>query len=442
MLPAMHWVCCLGFSLLLAGCASYESQTGSFRGAWNGGNTAQAAQIANLEVGKRNGSRDAVVWFLEQGAALRADGLFAASNHAFEQAEAQIAFYDRQAKVRLSREAGGLLTNLAALPYEGRGYDRVMLNTYQALNYLQLGKAEAALVELQQAHAEQEAEVIRNARRIVAARKAAGELERAIRSAKLDGLQPKLSQDYGAFINPFADFLHALCLWSLAADGRENALVSLRRVHETLGRPAFLASEIEMVDRILSGAKHPELTYVIFETGGAPIRREVRLDVPLHDRNVPYIAAAFPRLEPRGNMTSAYVAIGESKHEATLICNMDAVVARDFRTGLPAVILRTLAASAAMAAISKKAREKSGDLGAIVGFLYQATGAQADLRTWTALPKAFRICRVETPSDRKLTLLVGPQKSEVSVNTGRVNVVCVKGFAPGTPLKIQQFQLK
>jgi len=109
---------------------------------------------------------------------------------------------------------------------------------------------------------------------------------------------------------------------------------------------------------------------------------------------------------------------------------------------LPAVILRTLAASAAKAAISKKAREKSDELGAIVGFLYQATGAQADLRTWTALPKAFRICRVETPSDRKLTLLVGPQKSEVSVNTGRVNVVCVKGFAPGTPLKIQQFQLK
>ncbi len=117
------------FVLLLAGCASYESQTGLFRGAWNGGSTAQAAQIASREAGKRSESRDAVVWFLEQGAALRAAGKFAASNHAFGQAEKRIAFYDRQAKVRLSREATGLLTNLAALPYEGRGYDRVMLNT-------------------------------------------------------------------------------------------------------------------------------------------------------------------------------------------------------------------------------------------------------------------------------------------------------------------------
>ncbi len=438
----MRWGCHLGFVLLLTGCASYESQTGAFRGAWNGGGTGQAAQIASREASKHSNSRDAVVWFLEQGAALRAAGQFAASNHAFEQAEKRIAFYDRQAKLRLSREATGLLTNLAALPYEGRGYDRVMLNTYQALNYLQLGQAETALVELRQAHAEQDAEVVRNARRIVAARKSAGEFERAIRGAKLDELQPDIALDYGAFVNPFTDFLHALCLWSLAADGGENALVSLRRIHSTLGGPGFLSDEIGMVDRILGGAKHPNLTYVIFETGVAPIRREVRLDVPLYDKNVPYVAAAFPRLERRGRSTHAHVAIGGTKREATLICDMDAVVARDFRTGLPAVIFRTLAASAAKAAVAKKAREEAGDLGAFAAFLYQAAGAQADLRTWTTLPKEFRICRVETPGDRKLALLVGPQKSEVTVNTGRVNVVCVKSFAPGAPLKIQQFRLK
>ncbi len=438
----MRWGCHLVFVLLLAGCASYESQTGLFRGAWNDGSTGQAAQIASREADKRSNSRDAVVWFLEQGSALRAAGEFAASNHAFGQAEKRIAFYDRQAKVRLSREATGLLTNLAALPYEGRGYDRVMLNTYQALNYLQLGQAEAALVELRQAHAEQDAEVVRNARRIVAARKSAGEYEQAIRGAKLDELQPDIALDYGAFVNPFTDFLHALCLWSLAADDRENALVSLRRIHSTLGGPEFLADEIGMVDRIISGAKHPDLTYVIFETGVAPIRREVRLDVPLFDRNVPYVAASFPRLEPRGRATPAQVAITGAKREATLICDMDAVVGRDFRTELPAVIFRTLAASATKAAISKKAREESGDLGAIAGFLYQAVGAQADLRTWTALPKAFHVCRVETPGDRKLALLIGPQKSEVTVNTGGINVVYVKSFAPGAPLKIHQFRVK
>ena len=438
----MRCLCYPVFVLLLAGCASYVGQTGAFRGAWNSGSIEQAAQLATRQANQRSESRDAVIWFLEQGAALRATGQFAASNQAFEQAENRIRFYDRQASVRLSKEATGLLTNLAALPYEGRGYDRVMLNTYQALNYLQLGQADAALVELRQAHAEQDAEVVRNARRIVAARKSAGEYERTIRRAKLNELQPDIALDYGAFVNPFTDFLHALCLWNLDTDDRENALVSLRRIHSTLGGPEFLASEIRFVDRLLGGAKHPDLTYVIFETGVAPIRREVRLDVPLRHEKVRYVAAAFPRLERRGRSAPAHVAIGETRYDATLICNMDAVVGRDFRTGLPAVIFRTLAASATKAAVAKKAKEESGDLGAIAGFLYQAAGAQADLRTWTTLPKEFRVCRVETPNDRRLTLLVGPQKSEVTVNTGRVNVVCVKSFAPGTPLKIQQFRLR
>ena len=171
----MRYLCYPVFVLLLAGCASYVGQTGAFRGAWNSGSIEQAAQLATRQANQRSESRDAVIWFLEQGAALRATGQFAASNQAFEQAENRIRFYDRQASVRLSKEATGLLTNLAALPYEGRGYDRVMLNTYQALNYLQLGQADAALVELRQAHAEQDAEVVRNARRIVAARKSAGE---------------------------------------------------------------------------------------------------------------------------------------------------------------------------------------------------------------------------------------------------------------------------
>ncbi len=118
------------------------------------------------------------------------------------------------------------------------------------------------------------------------------------------------------------------------------------------------------------------------------------------------------------------------------------MVGRVFRTELAAVIFRTLAAPATNGAISKKAREESGDLGAIAGFLYQAVGAQADLRTWTALPKAFHVCRVETPGDRKLALLIGPQKSEVTVNTGGINVVYVKSFAPGAPLKIHQFRVK
>ena len=317
-------------TLLLTGCASYERQTHSFRGAWNGGNTQKAAELANVQVYDRSDSRDGVIWLLEQGAALRANDQLPESTYAFDRAEKRMQYYESQAKVRVSKETTALVVNLATVPYEGRGYDRVMLNTYQALNYLRLGQPDAAMVELRQASDEQDAELIRNARRITSARKSAGQYQSNIlrtqndagTRTQLDRLQPSLNMDYGAFVNPFADFLHALCLWSLSDDQRENAIVSLRRIHDTLGGPAFIADEIELVDGVLSGNKHSDLTYVIFETGVAPVRRGERLDIPLFDRDLPYVAAEFPRLENRGHPLTCAVAIGKTKMVAALICDM------------------------------------------------------------------------------------------------------------------------
>jgi len=447
----MRWIFHLGIALLLmTGCASYERQTAAFRGAWNAGNVQKASELANMQVYDKSDSHDGVIWLLEQGAALRANNQIKESIYAFERAEKRMRHYESQAKIRVSKEATALAVNLESVPYEGRGYDRVMLNTYQALNYLHLGQRDAAMVELRQASDEQDAELIRNARRITSARKSAGRYRsnilRTQNSAgtrnQLDSLQPSLNMDYGAFVNPFTDFLHALCLWSLADDQSENAIVSLRRIYQTLGQPRFIADEIKAVDKILSGGKHPDLTYVIFEIGVAPIRKEVRLDIPLFDQELPYVTAEFPRLENRGHPLTCAVVIGKNKSDAMVICEMDAVIGRDFQSELPGIITRTLSSAVLKATATKQLSDKAGDIGTVAGTMYQIFSTQADLRTWTSLPKSFAVARVKTPSDRRLTLFVGPQKNEVTVNKGEVNVVYLKGFAHGAPLKIHQFRLK
>ena len=447
----MRLVFHLGIALLLmTGCASYERQTAAFRGAWNAGNVQKASELANMQVYDKSDSHDGVIWLLEQGAALRANNQIKESIYAFERAEKRMRHYESQAKIRVSKEATALAVNLESVPYEGRGYDRVMLNTYQALNYLHLGQRDAAMVELRQASDEQDAELIRNARRITSARKSTGRYRsnilRTQKSAgtrnQLDSLQPSLNMDYGAFVNPFTDFLHALCLWSLADDQSENAIVSLRRIYQTLGQPRFIEDEIKAVDKILSGGKHPDLTYVIFEIGVAPIRKEVRLDIPLFDQDLPYVTAEFPRLENRGHLLTCAVAIGKNKSNAMVICEMDAVIGRDFQSELPGIITRTLSSAVLKATATKQLSDKAGDIGTVAGTMYQIFSTQADLRTWTSLPKSFAVARVKTPSDRRLTLFVGPQKNEVTVNKGEVNVVYLKGFAHGAPLKIHQFRLK
>ena len=101
-------------------------------------------------------NKDAIIWRLEQGAVLRGTGQYEDSNKAFDQAQDKIDQYAQEAKVKVGHEAGALLSNQANLDYEGRAYDGIMLNTYKALNYLQLGEPDKARAELIRAYQRQQ----------------------------------------------------------------------------------------------------------------------------------------------------------------------------------------------------------------------------------------------------------------------------------------------
>ena len=66
-------------------------------------------------------------------------------------------------------------------------------------------------------------------------------------------------------------------------DQRENAIVSLRRIHDTLGGPEFIADEIEL-SMVCSPetTSRPDLCDLRDRRG--PAERE-RLDIPLSDRD-------------------------------------------------------------------------------------------------------------------------------------------------------------
>ena len=61
---------------------------------------------------------------------------------------------DDKARLTLSgtgAAGSSLLTNDNAIPYKGSGYERVMVHEFQAFNYLGLGDAQGATVELRRA---------------------------------------------------------------------------------------------------------------------------------------------------------------------------------------------------------------------------------------------------------------------------------------------------
>jgi hypothetical protein len=453
--------------LLATGCKTYEQQNKVIRN-WQGGNLPGAVAEAKLQADGNANNKDAIIWRLEQGAVLRATGQYADSNDAFDKAEAKIDDYARKAKIRVGQETGALLSNQAELDYEGRSYDGIMLNTYKALNYLALGQPDKARPEIIHAYQRQQDAVAANQKRIeevqdeaakntnsVAIQKAQADPKfqaqmQGTNYANLNGLQA-----YADYVNPFTVYLDGLYFMANAADASdlERARKSFERVGSFAPDNGYVKQDLATAEGMIHGQSLPAVTYVIFETGCAPERGQIRIDIPIIVSKVSYVGAAFPTLKLQYNfMPGLTVTAGGTSVPTALVASMDGVVATDFKNEMPVVITKTIAATVVKAvaayAANEAARQGGGDLGGLfmqIGTaVYQMAVNIADERTWTTLPKEFQVARLATPADRRIDLTTpNGVKTSVTIGDGMVNVVYVKSINnAGTPLLVSQFKLK
>ncbi len=459
------------FGCFCAGCANYNVQTQRIKNYYEQGDMQAAASYVATEADRYGEGKDAVVWRLEQGAVLRAAGRLVESNHAFDLAEEKINEHEESVKVSVSREALATVTNLKNLPYEGFAYDKIMMNTYKALNYLELGDLEKARVELNRAYERQKDAIYINSKRI---EKALDEGKKRNFNVNVDAVNNNsrfqsqfdryyadLDQlkAYSDYVNPAVVYLDGLFFMAQATGSSdlERARNSFERVGVMVGESKFIQQDLETLKQLINGQPIPATTYVFFETGQAPEREEIRIDLPLFliIPGVPYVGAAFPELRYRGNYLSSLNVLHSGTKETTeLLASMDAVVGREFRNELPVIITRTLVASAIKAAATYGAysgvtnggrnNAEAGFAVLIAGALFQATMNQADLRTWTTLPKEFQLCRFSTPANRKIELEFpfSGTRAPVAVDDGLINVVWVKSVNRNSPLLVKQFKLK
>lgn len=463
------FIACMALCLSV-GCASYNKQAKYISQSWESGNFQSAAERVSAEAQKRKNTGDAVVWRLEQGAILRAAGQLEASNSAFDMAEEMIDKFEQKAKVKVAHETFATVTNQTTLPYEGFAYDKIMMNTYKALNYLELEDYEKARVELNRAYERQKDAVYLNAMRIEKAQEEGKrknlniDLEKVNSDSRfrsqMEGnyTDTKQFQAYTDYVNPLTVYLDALFFMTQATGSSdlERSRKSFERVIGMVGENTFISQDLKTLQQVIEGKPIPPITYIIFETGLAPEREQIRIDIPLFliVPGVPYVGAAFPKLNYRSNYLSTLNVSHDGMIEpTTLLANMDAVITREFKNELPLIITKTLIASAIKAGATYgtyagmtqggRRNTEAGIAVLIAGAIYQAVMNQADLRTWTTLPNEFQFCRFTTPSDRKVELMspYSGQKTSVTINEGIVNIVWVKSVNNGSPLLVRQFTL-
>jgi len=231
-----------------------------------------------------------------------------------------------------------------------------------------------------------------------------------------------------------------------AAGDREVGLVAFRNAAGMMPKNGVVRQDVADAEKAANGSYAPK-TYVFFETGMAPKREEVRIDIPVFifniavkDTKVDYIGVAFPKLTKSNVPWDREMSVTTSEGTCTgeLLADVDAIVAREFKNEMPLIVTRAIITAAAKAAAQYAVAETTKKQDDIVQILartavagYSAAMNEADLRTWRTLPKQVQVASCPTPSDGKVTLRFGnsPSPWKVSVKPGKANIIWVRNPA-------------
>ena len=426
-MPVAAGALCALMLLIAPGCAvfrSYPAQVRYAQNAFADGDYKEAAGALDRLTAAR-GSR--LCYLLELGTVYHTMGDYGSAEKAFLQAAEIVKEFDERALVGLRDSAAfaaSLLVNDKARPYRGEPFERVLLHTYLAVNYLLKGDLEGARVEILQGYATQKAAREENAKRIAHTKEEArkkkldtDKIMLKVRDAYSDQ-QDLLKAAGNVYQNAFTYYLSAL-VYELNGE-ISDAYIDAKTVHAL--NPNFLPARRDLLrySRMLgvrgeyqqwreafgkaledaTPADHGEVA-LLFQCGLAPVKEEIKTTIPIPLKNHwNMVTIAIPKYRSRPNSVRAARLWADGKEVGTTQVLMDVEATavcvlwdRAFGIGL-----RHAIRAAARLAATEYSRKKAGDWLYLPLLIFAHVTEQADLRSWISLPRNFQALRASLPA--------------------------------------------
>jgi hypothetical protein len=128
--------------LCMIGCATYQSKVSTSLQSLKNRNF--TAALAELKPRAEEESKDQLVYLLDYAVALQLNGQISESNKAFIQADRLADQLDYHS---ITKQTASVVLNEEQVQYKGDTFEKVFINAYLAMNFLQIGELDSALVE-------------------------------------------------------------------------------------------------------------------------------------------------------------------------------------------------------------------------------------------------------------------------------------------------------
>lgn len=404
-------------------------------------------------------SNDLILYNMERGRFAHVIGNSDASMSDFWASIEKIRENDEKALISASAIGANLaatLVNDNAIPYEGEGYERVLLHHYQALNYLRKKDLEGAGVEVRRANAEQEESLRRFEKELEKSRDVASEKRVDTNGvSRVDARYSQMDEVAGKVKNSFQNaytFYVSGFIYELLKQPND-AYIDYKKALEIYPENSYLqrdvlrlAAKLEMDDELgelrrrfaadqprrfidESGDGSGELL-VLFEDGFVPQKHEIKIPFPISRSTLVVIAFPIYREKWSDQMPLRILNNSELVGSTEPICDIRALAVKALKEKAPVIAIRQIVRAVAKGATAEAAKKNMGVLGQLAANIWNLVSDNADLRSWLTLPDNAQILRTTMPAGNyKLALqhpmATGPTYVDVEVAAGGKTVLQV-----------------
>jgi hypothetical protein len=369
----------LFFAFSGLGCATYQGKVGVARDALADGDFEKA--YADLKPLAEKDNADQLVYLLDYATALQIGGNYPESNKVFLQADRLTDLVDYHS---VSKIATSLALSEEMSQYKGDTFEKIFINAYLAMNFLEMGKLDDALVE---------------ARRIN---------EKYVKFRSDDKQKFEL--------NSFSKYLSAV-IWE-ANRNYDDAYIAYNETYkidsaistlpEDLIRSAKNARRMDAYqdwkkkypnvkeDPSWYDKKNGELV-ILYQQGWGP-RKQAGAN-----------QYRFPELMPVSSLPNRAILTIDGSNQSYLskqIYDVDKAAIDTLRDDYAMLIAKRVAGLATKAVLADQVRQQNEGLGQLA-WIAMNLSDRADLRQWSTLPKSIQIIRVPLKAGKHKIKLQG-----------------------------------
>jgi len=355
--------------LAVSGCATYSA--GFAKVETDAANRNLDGAVKSLDELKLSGA-DENLHYLNKGTLLRLQEKYAESNKYLDHAKVLM---ERLNAISVTEQLASVSVNDTMKAYEGLPNEQLMVYSFEALNYLQLGAVDEAAVEARQFDVKQA--------RIAANNKGAKYLS-------------------GAFVRYLNGMVYE------AVGERDSARIEMQKAvdgyrAQNAGFPVPQALVTDL-KRVTAGAPAAsEVTFILHNGLGPSLdEQNIRVQNPNPGNNSPAMfSLAVPKYVKRA-VPVDHVVISAAAGNATseIVEDINAIGERSFNDRLPLIISRGLARMVVKTLAAQEAKKQAGDNAwlKLAADLSTNLSERADTRTWSLMPGNILMARLALPA--------------------------------------------